>query len=324
LFKNKDVLTEDIYLTVKVIETSDVDLSAQIISTTNSQSQVVKEAFATIKPYHRRLEDFFSAMRNSNYEFYYERRPHQYDHQEIRHSLIVTAPALIKSFVSVVLEQPHKVHYYYGTLLEEYNRDKYSELFSDSDYPGLYFAAHHLASKTKNAIAFKKPSLKDWVFHLSLLVKKQIAPQLTKTSNLNDKGFHSTLHKIDKEFNAAFDEALRIISEMRLPTNENRVPSVTNAILMKLNKVELKKQPAFSSNLENVAALKLSNGTYSGIVIENNVDEQIVRLRYGPYLVDVQKSPAGSSYPIVGSRVQFDVKAGKYRQVTNTDERQLS
>lgn len=113
LFNNSDYINDEMYLTVKLIETSDLDISGSIIATTNSQSQVTKEAFATIRPYHRRLEDFFNALRSSGYIYYYERRPHQYDdYGDVKQKQVVSAPALIKSYVSVVLEEPHKVHYY--------------------------------------------------------------------------------------------------------------------------------------------------------------------------------------------------------------------
>lgn len=313
LFINKEALSSDMYLTVKVIETSDVDLSGQIISTTNSQSHVVKEAFATIKPYHRRLEDFFTAMRDSGYEYYYERRPHQYDHQEIRQFLIITAPSLIKSFVSVVLEQPHKVHYYYGTLLEEYNKDKFSELFSDSDYPGIYFAAHHLATKTRNAIS-KNPLMKDWAFHLSLLVKKQIASSLTKPSDLNDKKFFATLQKIDKDFDVAFENALKLILDMKLNVKQNRVPAITKQMLETIKEKKYLIKDNVTSEVASVSVLNLSNGNYSGLVVGIDKHRNVIKLRYGPYVVEVRRNSNASSYPIDGARVQFVVKNGTNTQ----------
>lgn len=184
LFNSQNSLSDDMYLTVKLIETSDVDLSGQIIATTNSQSVVTKEAFATIRPYHRILEDFFNAMRSSGFGYYYERRPHQYDDRhDIRQQFIVSAPSLIKSFVSTVLEEPHKVHYYYGTLLSEYNKNRASELFADGDYPGLYFAAHHITVRTRQA-SFRNSRLKDWGFHLALLIRRVVAPELRKGAAL--------------------------------------------------------------------------------------------------------------------------------------------
>lgn len=77
LFNNRHYVTQDMYLTVKLIETDDVDLSSSVTKATNSQSIVMREAFATIKPYHRRLEDFFRAMNEHGHRFFYERRPHQ-------------------------------------------------------------------------------------------------------------------------------------------------------------------------------------------------------------------------------------------------------
>jgi len=320
LYKNRSVLSPDMYLTVKIIETSDVDLSGQIISTTNSQSLVVKEAFATIKPYHRRLEDFFSAMRNSNFEYYYERRPHQFDDQDIRHYLVVTAPALIKSFVSVVLEEPHKIHYYYGTLLEEYNRDKSGELFSDTDYPGLYFAAHHIVSKVKSAIVHR-PSMKEWVFHIALLVKRIIATALSKHSGLNDRKFLETLTRIDCEFKSAFELAVKILFDQKLPNNSNRAPEVTGLILKKLSEHQFQRLDNARKGERNrskigVAAteLRLADGIYLGSVVRNDRKGELIEVSYGPYKVAIHKSSSDAVRPKIGERVRFVVRSGKATQ----------
>ena len=120
LFNNSNDVTDQMYVTVKLIETDDVDLTNSIVKSANSQSLVMKEAFATIRPYHRVLEDFFNAMRGAGFDFFYERRPHQYDEDvSIKNAQVVSVPNVMKSFVSVVMEEPHKVHYYYGRLLVE-------------------------------------------------------------------------------------------------------------------------------------------------------------------------------------------------------------
>lgn len=120
LFENREHITDDMYVTIKLIETDDIELSSSVIKATNSQSVVMKEAFATIKPYHKRLEDFFAAMNTQGHRFFYARRPHQYDEDDtILQSETVSAPLLIKSFISIALEEPHKVHFYYGQLLKD-------------------------------------------------------------------------------------------------------------------------------------------------------------------------------------------------------------
>lgn len=292
LFNNQETLTDDMYITVKLIETSDVDLSGKIISTTNSQSLVNKEAFATIRPYHRRLEDFFNAMRNTRFSYYYERRAHQYDDRDdIRQNNIVSAPSLIKSFVSVVLEEPHKVHYYYGTLLNEYNRNRSSELFSEEDYPGLYFAAHHISSRTRSAV-IRDNELRDWCFHLALLVKRQIAPGLKKGIAIDDTKYLSMLTRIDTNFDQCYRIATGILKKLKLSSKQNRVPEVTKILLDELNS-QLKilaKSPDAKTDSSPVPAtatiIGLLDGSYVGNIETVDAVSRRISIKYGPYQIE--------------------------------------
>lgn len=313
LFNNRDTLTDDMYITVKLIETSDVDLSGKIIATTNSQSLVTKEAFATIRPYHRGLEDFFNAMRSTGYKYYYERRPHQYDDRDdIRQHNIVSAPSLIKSFVSVALEEPHKVHYYYGTLLLEYNRNRSSELFSEDDYPGLYFAAHHISSRTR-AIAGKDRALSEWSFHLALLVKKQLSPELKKGTALTDKRFLEILKRIDQNFDQAYAVAATILKRLDLAANQNRIPEVTKRLLDELARevVKTASKPTARPERTPTFPLALTDGNYVGRVDSVDVAARRIDVKYGPYSVSGTASELDCAVLKAGDRVTFTVKAGK-------------
>lgn len=311
LFNNKHILSDDMYITVKLIETADVDLSGKVIATTNSQSLVTKEAFATIRPYHRGLEDFFNAMRSAGYAYYYERRPHQYDERDdIKQSWIVSAPNLIKSFVSVVMEEPHKVHYYYGRLLLEYNRNQTSELFSESDYPGMYFAAHHIASKTRGAIG-KNGRLSTWAYHLALLVKKQIAPELKKGAVLTDKKFLALMRRIDQQFFQAYKIAVQTLQKANLSGNQNRLPEATKNIV-KMHPVASASDnlPPESMVQMALAEPKLGEGQYVGTIVAIEPNGKSLTLKYGPYTI--QAELGGSTPPAVqpGARIFFLVKNG--------------
>jgi hypothetical protein len=310
LFNNRETLTDDMYITVKLIETSDVDLSGKVIATTNSQSLVTKEAFATIRPYHRGLEDFFNAMRSAGYRYYYERRPHQYDDRDdIRQHFIVSAPSLIKSFVSVALEEPHKVHYYYGTLLLEYNKNRSSELFSDDDYPGLYFAAHHISSRTRS-VASKDRELHEWSFHLALLVKKQVAPELKKGMALTDKKFLEIMKRIDQTFDDGYRVAAHVLRRLKLPTNQNRIPDVTKTLLAELNRDVAKSaaKPATRTAAPNVAAFALTDGNYIGLVESFEATTRRIVIKYGPYRVEGNANGADVLNLKPGDRVPFMMK----------------
>lgn len=313
LFNNRDTLTDDMYITVKLIETSDVDLSGKVIATTNSQSQVTKEAFATIRPYHRSLEDFFNAMRSAGYGYYYERRPHQYDDRDdIQQHLIVSAPALIKSFVSVVAEEPHKVHYYYGRLLLEYNKNRSSELFSESDYPGLYFAAHHISSRTRS-LAYRDRHLAHWAFHISLLVKKMLAPELKKGTALTDKKFLDVLRRIDVGFDAAYRTATGVVQAMKLYPNQNRFHEVTSAIVGEWGKLKSTPAPKASNEQLNskqdpTSQLSLHDGNYVGLIESIDQDLRRVNVKYGPYIIVAAPESDTVLALKPGVRVPFHIK----------------
>jgi hypothetical protein len=300
------------YLTVKLIETSDVDLSGQIIATTNSQSLVTKEAFATIRPYHRIVEDFFNAMRSSGYGYFYERRPHQYDSRhDIRQQYIVSAPSLIKSFVSTVLEEPHKVHYYYGTLLSEYNKNRASELFADDDYPGLYFAAHHVTFRVKGA-SMRDPVLKDWGFHLALLIRRALAPELRKGVALSDKRFLEILSRIDDDFDDAFGLAAGFLRRQRLDANQNRFADVT-ANLLKNFSEEFAKSKASprAARARSSSTFQLRDGRYVGTLEDVEPDGKRATVQYGPFRVQGETGHPDVLNLSKGSRVMFDAKAGR-------------
>jgi hypothetical protein len=256
LFNNRDHVTDDMYITVKLIETDNVDLSSSVIKATNSQSVVMKEAFATIKPYHKRLEDFFSAMVTKGYKFHYERRPHQYDdNEDISADDIVSAPVLIKSFVSVVLEEPHKVHFYYGQILRDYNTEKSTALFSDLHHPALYFVSHLIAAKSK-AIAIKN-KLGPWSYHIAMLVKKYLKLPMGINDAMTDGKASELLLAVESGFAEAADAAMTALRICKFDRNDLMIPEKTEILNLTFYKTAA--GPTIS-NKKNIASSKIPRG----------------------------------------------------------------
>jgi len=322
LFNNRIDITDDMYLTVKLVETSDVDLSGQVISTTNSQSQVTKEAFATIRPYHRVVEDFFNAMRSLGYSYYYERRPHQFDDRhDILSQFIISAPVLIKSFVSTVLEEPHKVHYYYGTLLSDYSKNRSSELFSEKDYPGLYFAAQHITFRARGA-AFRDKDLKEWGFHLALLIKRALAPELRRGMALTDKKFLDLLKRIDDNFDSAFAIAAEFLRGARLLPNENRAGSITNQLLVDFSRqIAGSKFSPKSQQKQFSTDFQLKDGRYVGTLDRVDVPKRKAVVQYGPFKIEGDASDSELLALPAGARVVFTASTGRVTVAVPTFEK---
>lgn len=277
LFNNKEHVTDDMFITVKLIETDDVDLSSSVIKATNSQSIVRKEAFATIKPYHKQLEDFFKSMHLKGYKFYYERRPHQYDdNEDITSNQIVSAPLLIKSFVSVVIEEPHKVHFYYGQILQDYNSEKTTLVFDENHHPGLYFISHLIVSKAKEVAARNR--LRNWQFHIALLIKKILNIKLNIADKLTDNDVLKLANEIERGFSSAAFEAVKLINEIPLKYNDQMIPEKTESIIS-LYRDKYKNK--ISNDCKNTKILSyLKDGRYvvDNICFENDN----ISFKYGP------------------------------------------
>jgi hypothetical protein len=247
-------------------------------------------------------------MRSAEYGYYYERRPHQYDDRhDILQQLIVSAPSLIKSFVSTVLEEPHKVHYYYGTLLSDYNKNRSTELFSDDDYPGLYFAAHHITSKTRVATA-RDTRLNEWSFHIALLVKRALAPELRKGAALNDKQFLQILNRIDAGFDAAFRLAADVVRNAGLSRYDNRIGSVTMSLVAQFAKaVTIGKFAVPVIRSQPILEFHRPAGRYAGAVERVDLAKRQIVIQYGPFRVVADADDDRVLQLPAGARLLFTV-----------------
>ena len=134
LFQNKDAVSADIFIPVKIVATNDSQVVTEVIKATNRQTEVKLEAFESLSPFHKELEDLYNALesgRKLSDRIYYERRSKQYVMDGINSSNIVTLAKQIMSFIAMFLDEPHGIHHYYGKLLESYA------------YDGRIFASNH-------------------------------------------------------------------------------------------------------------------------------------------------------------------------------------
>jgi hypothetical protein len=145
IFDARDALLPTTYVPVKIIETVDQDIITEIIKATNRQTEVKLEAFESLSPFHKDLEEYYTARsKNVAYPIFYERRSKQYQNSvTVKPFQVISLATQIKAYVATFLRQPHSTHRYYGELLESY-RDK---LFVASHAPVGYYASALLAQR---------------------------------------------------------------------------------------------------------------------------------------------------------------------------------
>ncbi len=119
LYREREQITSGVNVPVKIIVTTDDDLTNAVIRATNSQTPIGAEDLQALSEFQKKLEAFYAAFPDDQ-RLYYERRSRQYEGvpgvEKVR---IVTRGAQIRSFASMFLDEPHRAGRYFSTLLKE-------------------------------------------------------------------------------------------------------------------------------------------------------------------------------------------------------------
>ena len=157
LAMNQPVVDSTVSVPIKVLVTKDSDIIAEVIKATNRQTDVPPITLESLSEFHKDLEEYYVAEENRvavDDRIYYERRSKQYHDYGIGRSQIVGLEDLIRSFVAMFLNEPHRFTTTPNTLLEGHR----SRLFIDEHRPGPYYASG-VALRCMERLA-KLPSLR--------------------------------------------------------------------------------------------------------------------------------------------------------------------
>lgn len=139
---NKGCNLEKISLVVKVIATSNGELSNDIVRGTNRQNIVLEEAFEGTKPFHKNFEMFVNDyIADFTEKIYYERRAKQYaGNPNIKQVQTFNLKILTQYSVGALLQKPYKSHLHESTLLKEYSGSLFQENHSNLPYFAVAYA----------------------------------------------------------------------------------------------------------------------------------------------------------------------------------------
>ena len=197
LYNCRNLITDSVFVSVKIISTSDEDTVNRIVKATNRQTEVTNEQLMALNDFHKKLEAYYSTYSGSQ-RLYYERRSKQYSNtSEIEKVRIITIPTQIKSFASMFLDKPHLASRYYGQLVKD------SEgIFSSDHLPIAYYISAYSLYKIEYLIRNKQidQSFNRYRFHILMLLKYLVlngAPQ----PQLNSNKMESLCHSIQEILN---------------------------------------------------------------------------------------------------------------------------
>lgn len=138
LFENRAVLG-DLMVNVKIVETQDEDVFAELVRATNSQSKVDDAQFLSLRPVIRRVEQYFESIDTTEIEkkLYLERRDRQYVGQDIPALRIYSLHNAAKCVAAMFCMRPE--------LAFRYPKQMYSDLgdtmFANDVKEQVYYAA---------------------------------------------------------------------------------------------------------------------------------------------------------------------------------------
>lgn len=221
LYHNKELIQNDLFVPVKIIETTDEDTVNSIIKATNRQTEVTNEQLIALNEFHRRLEAFYNTYAG-NQRLYYERRSKQYNSVSgIERVRIVTIGIQIKAVASMFFDKPHMASRYYGRLLKSIDG-----IFSDEHKLLPYYTCAFLLYKLEYLFRNKllPAQYRKFRYHILMMIKYEFAED--KIPQLNSKEMEDLCQKIcdyaidTNKFKGKCEEIIYVL--------EQNVPDVNN------------------------------------------------------------------------------------------------
>ena len=170
----KAKIDDKVYLPVKLIVTDNEDVTNDVIRATNSQTEVKNEAFEILKPFHKRLEEYYlSFEKDEAKRAYYERRSRQFIGSSIKRDNVISLATQISSFVAMFLNEPQSTHRYFGELLKAYH----NRLFVDNHSLFPYYTSGLTLCVIDNLFRTNalSPSSRKFKYHLMLMFRIRVA-----------------------------------------------------------------------------------------------------------------------------------------------------
>jgi hypothetical protein len=140
LHANLEYLTDDVNVVIKFIESTTDESAVDIISATNSQSDISKEAFFGLKNKAKLVRRYFDVQNSmvapENF-IHFERRLSEFRGAGIQATRIFDVREVARCYAAMFLNQPHNSARYVHTIFATSG----DSLFKEDDHEGYYYVA---------------------------------------------------------------------------------------------------------------------------------------------------------------------------------------
>ncbi|GAA0446830.1 hypothetical protein Aca07nite_57370 [Actinoplanes capillaceus] len=171
LFDERDRLTDDVQVSVRVVHSEEESVIAGIIAATNRQTAVSEEDLSTREDFHLKLEDFFAAQAPER-RLFYERRSKQYaSRPDVEKTRVVNRTQLTRAYAALFLGEPAAVGHY-----RDLTTRRHDDLFQPDQLPELYYAAAAMHYRVEWLLRTRRllPRLRPVRYHLMTALRWRV------------------------------------------------------------------------------------------------------------------------------------------------------
>jgi hypothetical protein len=136
LFDERERLSDDVQISVRVVHSEDEAVIAGIIAATNRQTAVSEDDLSSREDFHKQLEEWFAAQEPVR-RLWYERRSKQYaTRQDVEKTRVVNRAQLTRAYAAMFLGDPTAAGHY-----REFTTRRREDLFQADHLPDPYYVA---------------------------------------------------------------------------------------------------------------------------------------------------------------------------------------
>lgn len=228
LFECKDALDETVNVVIKFIESPDGDISNDVTSATNSQSNISKEAFFGLREKAKLVQKYFVAHNTQSLpenHIYFERRQSEYKNTGYQATRIFDVREVARCYAAMFLDVPHNSSRYVKAIFSATSDNIYKE----DDHESYYYASCLALYKYQTLINGRKIGSSTFVkrrwhvlyaFKWLCHKKMDVPPSNSNKADGYAKKIIEILQSEDKKYISLFQKAQDLVGLIDNPTDD--------------------------------------------------------------------------------------------------------
>lgn len=196
LFEHRDLISDDVTIMLKIIETSDPTVVDDIVRSTNRQTKVDEDQFLATLDAVKALERYFEARaKDDDLGLYFERRKNQFlSKEDVKAIRVFDIKELARCVAAMFLDKPDIASRYPNKLTGELRSQVFNKTFLEEVFYTAAYTSYKLKLHLGNARIDRAYSKSRW--HIMMAIKYFVC---------GEKGLHLGSQKIKVDCKAIED-----------------------------------------------------------------------------------------------------------------------